>query len=180
MDLFLLLTLAFVLSMDSFSVAVAKGVSKFRILDGIKMAIAFSIAHFVMIIIGWLGGNTVNKFISGFDHWIAFVLLAIVGSRMIYDYFQPNDNVQNKLSLWTLLVLSVATSIDTFAIGISFAFLGGDICIAAGVIACVIFVLTLCGLFAGLYCGNFLGKKSEIVGGLVLIGIGVKTLVEHL
>lgn len=184
MNSLLLLAIAFGLAMDSFAVAVAKSVAaKFRLLASLKMALAFAFAHAIMVLIGWACGTSISSFVSGIDHWVAFTLLSFIGVRMIYEYFANGVTKHIKgdgVNLKTLLMLSIATSIDALIIGVSFAFMKVDIIDSALIIAAVIFVLTLLGVVAGKNFHKVLGKKSEIFGGLVLIAIGLKTLIDHL
>lgn len=184
MNFFLLLGIAVGLSMDSFAVSAAKSAAdNFHIWSALKFAVAFSFAHFLMTILGWFGGNSISNFISGVDHWIAFGLLFVIGAKMIYGYFKDGISKEVKtgdLTMKTLFILSVATSIDALVIGISFAFLDVNIWNAALIIAVTIFVMTLFGVVAGKNFNKILGHKSELVGGLVLIAIGSKTLIEHL
>jgi putative Mn2+ efflux pump MntP len=184
MDFLLLLAISFGLAMDSFAVALAKGAAKnFRTILALKLAIAFAIAHFLMTVFGWFGGSSVIELVGGVDHWIAFALLLAIGGKMIYGASKagmPGELDDKDLSLRILLMLSLATSVDALVIGVSFAFLDMEIWGASAVIAITIFAMTLLGAFAGKYFYKFLGHKAEILGGVVLIGIGLKTLIEHL
>lgn len=184
MNFYLLLAIAFGLAMDSFAVAVAKStVKSFRIMAAFKMAFAFAFAHAVMTSIGWIGGLSISSLVAGVDHWIAFGLLFAIGAKMIYGYFKDGIAAEVKggdVSAKTLFMLSVATSIDALIVGVSFAFLEVEIWSASIVIAAMIFVVTLLGVVAGKNFYKLIGTKSEVFGGLVLIAIGLKTLIEHL
>jgi putative Mn2+ efflux pump MntP len=117
----------------------------------------------------------------GVDHWIAFTLLAFIGSKMIYDSTKKEaDKKENSLDISALLTLSVATSIDALAVGLSFAFLQTCIATPIIIIGIVTFTLSLIGFFLGNTAGNLFGNRIKIIGGLVLIAIGIKILIEHL
>jgi putative Mn2+ efflux pump MntP len=184
MNLFEFVFVAVGLAMDSFAVSVTSGATtkNLRINGALKMAMLFGLFQAGMPIIGWLAGLGAIEFISGVDHWIAFGLLGLIGCRMIYESFkiEPKKEEINYLSVYVLLMLSVATSIDALAVGLSFAFLRIFIAIPIIVIGIVTFVLSFLGVFAGNRFGNFFGKRIETVGGLILIGIGIKILFEHL
>jgi len=148
-----------------------------------RTALSFGAFQAFMPFLGWLAGRSVVELISGYDHWLAFVLLSLVGSRMIWESFRKRDGQRKNSDItrgFLLLVLSVATSIDALAIGLSFAFLEVNIlpaCITIGVIA---FVVTVTGFLLGKKAGGWLGKRAEVVGGLILIGIGLRILLEHI
>ena len=184
MDLFTVVLIAFGLAMDSFAVSITSGISvkTQRINSALKIAAFFGLFQACMPIIGWLAGLSVVEFISGFDHWVAFGLLSLIGCRMIYESIktEPKKKEINYLSVYVLLMLSVATSIDALAVGLSFAFLRISIATPIIVIGVVTFLLSFLGVFAGHKFGNFFGKRIETVGGLILVGIGIKILVEHL
>ena len=135
-----------------------------------------------MPIVGWLAGLSLRDFISDIDHWIAFGILGFIGCKMIYEALRMELDREevNPLNLSVLLMLSVATSIDALAVGVSFAFLNISIVTPVLVIGIVTFLLSYLGIFVGNRLGHFFEKKIEILGGLILIGIGVKILVDHL
>lgn len=130
---------------------------------------------------GWLIGRTVQKWISAYDHWIAFVLLAFVGGRMILEAFDEKDDnaVSDPTRGLTMVMLSVATSIDALAVGLSLAMLGVSVWQPATVIGIVAGVLTVFGMLMGRRLGSNWGKRVEVCGGLVLCIIGLKILLEH-
>lgn len=181
MDLLSILLIGLGLSMDATAVAVTCGAAGIRSRDALRIAAFFGGFQSLMPILGWLGGTGLEKFISGFDHWIAFGLLAVVGGRMIYESFRPEHekkiDVQN---IKVLLVLALATSIDALAVGVSLAFLQTPIIRAAVIIGIVTFCLSLAGVYLGKAIGRFLRGKMELIGGLILIGIGIRILIEHL
>ena len=135
-----------------------------------------------MPVLGWLAGISILDLISGVDHWIAFGLLSLIGCKMIYESsrIESSGKELNPLNGYVLLTLSVATSIDALAVGISLAFLRIPIVTPILIIGIVTFLLSFLGVYAGSRIGHFLERKIETLGGLILIGIGMKILVEHL
>ena len=138
-----------------------------------------------MPVIGWLVGSAFAVYVTAVDHWIAFALLAFVGGKMLWDAFhdegeEEDETVTHKLNLRELFMLAIATSIDALAVGISFSFLQIDIVAAALIIGCTTFVLSLVGVVVGNRFGARFEKPSQIAGGVVLIAIGLKILLEHL
>lgn len=184
MDAATIVLIAFGLAMDAFAVSIANGATTRKLGNNgaLKMATFFGAFQAFMPVIGWLAGLSVIDFISGFDHWIAFLLLVFIGCKMIYESItlEPNQRPANPLNTHTILALSIATSIDALAVGLSFAFLKIFIAIPVIVIGAVTFTLSLAGVYIGSRLGHFFEKKIEVAGGLVLIGIGVKILIEHL
>ena len=176
--------IALALSMDALSVAIAIGAarSKLNYYATLRLAGAFGIFQFVMPIIGWLLGKTIVSYIEDYDHWIAFALLAIVGLHMIKEYFEKEEKERTKdpTKGWSLLILSIATSIDALAVGVSLAVLDTKIYSPSAVIGIVCFIITALGMIFGQKLSKLLGKKAVLVGGLVLIGIGIKIVVEHM
>lgn len=177
--------IAFGLAMDSFSVSITSGLtsSKTGILKrAVTVAILFGVFQTVMLFAGWLAGMNVVDFISGFDHWIAFSLLTFIGLRMIYESLK-NDyskRIINYSSMSILLMLSIATSIDALAVGLSLSFLNIVIYIPALLTGIIAFLLSFFGVYIGDKFGKFFGKKIEIIGGLILIAIGVNIVIEHI
>jgi len=175
--------IAVALAMDAFAVALAAG-AVLNPLTGrqlFRFGFHFGLFQLLMPIAGWLAGLAVQQWISAYDHWIAFVLLAVVGGRMIHEAF---EEAEEKVSTdptkgITLIMLSVATSIDALAVGLSLAMLGVSVWLPAAVIGLVAGVLTVCGMLLGRRLGAKWGKRVEILGGLVLCGIGLKILLEH-
>jgi putative Mn2+ efflux pump MntP len=148
----------------------------------LRLSFAFAIFQFAMPIIGWLAGSTVVEMIAGFDHWIAFVLLGFIGGKMIREGFskESDEEKADQTRGWPLLLLSIATSIDALAVGFSFSLLKAPIFFPAVVIGMVCFCMTAIGMMFGNKLAKLFGKKVEIFGGLVLIVIGVKILIEHI
>jgi putative Mn2+ efflux pump MntP len=179
-----ILGIALALAMDAFAVALAAG-TVIAPLTGrhlFRFGFHFGLFQLLMPIIGWLAGMTVQKWISAYDHWIAFVLLAIVGGRMIWAAFdEQNDNAASDPTRgMTMVMLAVATSIDALAVGLSLAMLHVSIWWPATVIGVVAGVLTVIGMLLGRRLGTIWGKRVEICGGLILCAIGLKILLEHI
>jgi len=170
--------------MDAFAVSITSGITikHLKINNALKIALFFGSFQAFMPLIGWLAGLSLRDFISGVDHWIAFGLLSFVGCKMIYESIklEPGEKKIKPLNAYILVMLSIATSIDALAIGVSFAFLKISIATPVIVIGAATFLLSFLGVFIGNRFGHFFEKKIEIVGGLVLIGIGIKILIEHL
>lgn len=182
MDIPTILLVAFSLAMDAFAVSIANGVTitHQRNRAALTMALFFGTFQMFMPIVGWLAGLSLEEFIMGVDHWIALAMLTLIGSKMIYDSTKKEaKKIENRLNIITLLTLSVATSIDALAVGLSFAFLQIYITTPIIIIGIVTFILSLMGFFFGNTAGNLLGNRIKIVGGLILIGIGIKILIEH-
>lgn len=185
MDFVTVLIIGIGLAMDAFSVSVTDGIviKNPKPQEAAKIALFFGAFQFLMPCAGYILGSAFAKYITAFDHWIAFVLLAFIGGKMLFEALCEKDDVEeikNPLSFTTLLVLAVATSIDALAVGVTFATVGTSILSASAVIGVVTFFISFAGVYIGSKCGNLLGNKAEIAGGLVLIGIGVKILIEHL
>lgn len=131
--------------------------------------------------LGWIAGRTVTGYISSYDHWIAFALLAFIGGRMIWESFHEKDESSRDITRWwTLLVLSVATSIDSLGVGLSYAFLNVKILMASIATGLTTFVITIAGHAIGKKVGPYVEKWADIIGGIILILIGVRILITHL
>lgn len=185
MNLPLLIGIAIGLSMDALAVSVANGImiKKLQARHALRIAFSFGFFQAMMPLIGWAAGITFSSYIKEIDHWVAFGLLVLVGSRMIWESFtisKKDEAERNCLHFPTLLVLSIATSIDALAVGVSFAFLDITIWIPILVIGMITFVICLIGIIAGNKLGPLLGSKLGVIGGLVLILMGFKILTEHL
>jgi len=183
MSLITIFILAVGLGVDAFSVAIGIGASndKKSWAPILRLSAAFGIFQFVMPIIGWLAGLTVVEIIASFDHWIAFALLALVGGKMIREGFEKESDEEktDQTSGWPLLLLSIATSIDALAVGFSFSILKVPVVFPSVVIGVVCFLMTVTGMLFGNVLAKLFGRKVEIFGGLVLIAIGVKILIDH-
>lgn len=174
--------------MDAFAVSVCKGLGMHRVnyAHALVIALFFGVFQGLMPVIGWLVGSAFAVYVTAVDHWIAFALLAFVGGKMLWDAFhdegeeEDDETSTQKLDLRELFMLAIATSIDALAVGISFSFLQIDIAAAALIIGCTTFVLSLVGVVVGNRFGARFEKPSQIAGGIVLIAIGLKILLEHL
>lgn len=174
------------LSADCFAVSLAGSISlkTVPVRIGIRIVLAFGIFQAGMVVLGWLAGNTVIDFISAYDHWLAFGLLAVIGGRMIWESLHEDEEKERKradITRWPmLLTLSVATSIDALAVGLSFAFLQVNLAMASITIGVTAGCITVLGLFIGKKVGGLAGKRAETAGGIILILIGLRILIEHL
>ena len=183
MDTISIILIAIGLSMDSFAVSVTNGLTITDLTIRKILTISFSLAIFqgLMPLLGWYAGMGIERYIQEIDHWVAFILLGIIGLRMIYEGLSKSKNDKvSELSPITLLAQSISTSIDSFVVGISFALLGWTILKPVLIIGVTTLVFSLFGLQVGKYLGKKVGKSATIIGGLVLIGIGIKILIEHL
>lgn len=184
MDWITLFGIAIALAMDAFAVALATGMA-LNPLTGrhlFRLGFHFGLFQALMPVTGWLAGKSFQHLIADYDHWIAFALLAFVGGKMIREALAPADEeaATDPTRGMTMVMLSIATSIDALAVGLSLALLGVSIWTPALVIGLVAGVLTVCGMLLGRRVGAAWGKRVEIVGGIVLCLIGVKILIEHL
>ncbi len=175
------------LSMDAFAVSVCKGLAMQKVnkKQAVVIGLYFGGFQALMPFLGWLLGIRFQKYITSFDHWIAFILLAFIGGKMVVEAIRDNgvDEIGEKdlpLRHKEMLILAVATSIDALAVGITFAFLDTPIAEAVIIIGCTTFLLSILGVVVGNFFGNRYKKKAEITGGIILILIGLKILLEHL
>ena len=184
MSLITIFVLAIGLGVDAFSVAIGIGAANKAKswLPVVRLSFAFGIFQLVMPLIGWLAGSTVVGLIENFDHWIAFGLLVLIGGKMIREGFGEENDVEREDQTrgWPLLLLSVATSIDALAVGFSISLLKTPVLFPAVIIGVVCFIMTAVGMIFGKGLAKIFGRKVEILGGLVLIAIGVKILIEHI
>ena len=178
----ILLLLAVALAMDSVAVSIAIG-SKYKELLLSKIlviAAVFGLFQGVMPLAGYLIGISFAEYVQAYDHWIAFLLLVGLGGKMLYEAYQDEfDEEVTDLSTKTLITLAIATSIDAMAVGVTFAFLQTEIYFASAMIALVTFALCFVAVYIGKKLGSLLESKAEILGGLILIGLGCKILLEH-
>jgi putative Mn2+ efflux pump MntP len=180
-----IILLALALSMDACAVALSTGVvvCTMKVRYAVRMAALFGLFQAFMPIAGWSVGRYAATYVKAFDHWIAFVLLAAIGGKMIYEAFAPGGEDEGKKdphNILLVIVLAFATSIDAAAVGISLSFLDVAVIFPSVVIGITTMVLSFIAYYIGCKFGDFAGKKIEIAGGLILIGIGIKILVEHL
>lgn len=183
MGIFTILLIAIGLSFDTFAVSVSSGLAlpniNFR--NAVRIAIVLAFFQALMPLAGWFAGTGFSKYVKDFDHWIAFGLLVLLGGKMIYESFRNGneESVFNPLDLKVRITMAIATSIDALIVGISFAFLEFRILISTLIIGMVTFIVSMLGMLFGKKVGARLGRRMEIVGGLMLIAIGLKILIEH-
>lgn len=186
MSFWQLFLIAVGVSADAFAVALGKGLHMrhLRIRNALVIALTFGLFQAVMPLIGWLLGTRFASYITDYDHWIIFALLAAVGGKMLWEAFSSHEDTEkdsDSVNVRELLVLAIATSLDALAVGISFAFLP-DLPIGGAVtlIGVTTAVISFAGIFIGHRVGVRLGKPAEIAGGVILILIGLRILFEHL
>lgn len=177
--------LALSLSADAFAVALGAGISQksIKMMQALKMAFSFWFFQALMPIIGFFLASIFSKYITSYDHWIAFILLGYIGWNMIYEWWKWEDEViteKNIFGLKSLITLGIATSIDALAVGVSLTASTKDIFFPALMIGVITFFISYLGVEFGKKWGKHVGSRSEIIGGLILIGIGTKILIEHL
>ena len=174
------------LSMDAFAVAICKGLAmpKLNMKQACMIALFFGGFQALMPALGWALGTQFAGFVSSFSHWIVFALLVFIGGKMLWDVFRSDDeegqagDEEFRLDAKELLLLAVATSIDALAVGVTFAFLQVDIVWSVSVVGLTTFLLSLAGVAVGHAFGSRYERPAQIVGGVVLMGIGVKMLLE--
>lgn len=169
------------MAMDSFAVSVCKGLSikKAGIPEGVKCGIYFGGFQALMPVIGYFLGRLFADLIVKIDHWIAFSLLLFIGLSMIKES-RETEKVDDKMDVRTMLILAVATSIDALSIGVTLAFIDVNIWVVVTSIGVVTFLFSLVGVLIGRRVGSILGNRAKVIGGLILIYLGVKILLEHL
>ena len=187
MDFLMLVLIAIGLAMDAFAVAICNGITvkTRKIRHAAAFGLMFGGMQLIMPIAGFLLGSSFSAFIESIDHWIAFALLSFIGGKMLGESFRADNGNKpitggEALSLGKLFALGVATSIDAFAVGVSIALTGWNIWISSLIIGGVAFAFSFAGVLAGQRLGGRFQKSAGKFGGIVLIGIGVKMLVEHL
>ena len=171
------------LAMDAFAVSICKGLSmkKMSWKKALIVALYFGIFQGGMPIIGYFLGTTFESFVTTIDHWIAFGLLIFIGANMLKEAFgNDSENCNDNVDFKTMVILAIATSIDALAVGITFAFLKTNIVLAALVIGIITFAVCILGVKIGNKFGDKYERKAETVGGLILIFMGIKILIEHL
>lgn len=179
MDFFEIFLIGVALSMDAFAVSAACGISpkKMSLRHALEIAASFGFFQMAMPIAGWWMGAAIYGLVSSFSKWTAFAILAAVGSKMIFDSLRGEEPCMvMPLPFKTLMMLSVATSLDALAVGVSFSIVDCPVLAPSAMIGATTFTLSLAGIFAGKALGKSAGGKFAILGGAVLIGIGVKIL----
>jgi putative Mn2+ efflux pump MntP len=184
MNLFEILFIALSMAMDAFAVSLGVGSQDETIgrRPVFRLAFHFGFFQFFMPVVGWLAGLTIARIIANYDHWIAAGLLSFVGIRMIISGVNPGkeDNRSDPSRGWTLVLLSIAVSIDALAVGLSLGIIGSSIWFPAVIIGVITGLLSWLGLRLGNKLGEKFGKRMEISGGVILILIGVRIIIDHL
>ena len=183
MTIFELIVIAAGLSMDAFAVSICKGLSvrRLRPRHNIICGVYFGGFQALMPVAGWLLGRQFESLIKSIDHWIAFALLVLIGANMIREAVKnEEENLNDSFSPKTMLPLAVATSIDALAVGVTFAFLDVMIVPAVSIIGVTTFIFSAAGVKIGNVFGAKYKSKAELVGGIVLVAMGIKILIEHL
>lgn len=173
------------LAMDAFAISICKGLSikEINLQKAIVISSYFGIFQAGMPVMGYVLSKRFENFVTSIDHWIAFFLLFFIGLNMIKDAFEKKEdkNLENDdMGFKEMVMLSVATSIDALAVGITFAFLNVDIFSSTIIIGIITFIISLLGVFIGKRFGDIFEKKAEVLGGIILILIGIKILAQHL
>jgi len=183
MTIFVTILIALGLALDAFAIAITGGmlVRNSKLMHALRIAGLFGFFQAFMPVVGWAAGSALEDHIAGFDHWLAFVLLSLVGAHMIYESVKPEHARQtyNFLNIRVLLLLAVATSIDALAAGVGFAFMDLDIVRTVLIIGGVTFFFSFVGYRIGDRIGSVFGDKVRILGGIILIAIGLKIVIEH-
>ena len=181
-----LIFLALAMSTDAFAAAIGKGSSlhKPRFIEALRTGLIFGVIEAITPIIGWAIGHAASRFVESWDHWIAFTLLLILGLHMIYNGLKHEDeSAEEKPGQHSFMILAVtafATSIDALAVGVGLAFVDVNILLAAGAIGLATMTMVTIGVMLGRVLGTLVGKRAEIVGGVVLMLVGATILYEHL
>ena len=183
MEIFEIIVIGIGLAMDAFAVSICKGLSmkKMNWKSAIIIALYFGVFQAGMPIIGYFLGTAFSGFVESVDHWIAFILLSIIGGNMIKE--STDDEVEkrnDKVDIKTMILLAIATSIDALAVGVTFAFFEVNLLQAIMIIGIITFVLSIIGVKIGNRFGDKFQNKAELTGGIILILIGLKILLEHL
>ncbi|WAT02613.1 manganese efflux pump MntP [Rouxiella chamberiensis] len=186
MNTYAILILAFGMSMDAFAAAIGKGAALHRppLREALRTGLIFGVIEAITPIIGWGIGLAASQFIMSWDHWVAFILLLVLGVRMIIEGVKKEKveecDVPRRHGFWLLVTTAIATSLDAMAVGVGLAFLQVNILAMALTIGAATTIMATTGMLLGRFLGAAIGKWAEILGGVVLIGIGSSILVEHL
>jgi len=184
MELLTIFLIAISLSFDTFAVSVSSGLvlPKIDFKNATKIAITLAIFQAAMPVIGWLAGSGIKNYAENFDHWIAFTILGLLGGKMIYESLSthPEDRSFNPLDVKVMIGMAIATSIDALIVGFSFALLNYRIMVSIGIIGSVTYIVAMLGMLFGKKIGARMGRRMEMLGGVMLILIGLKILLEHL
>ncbi|HCA9677730.1 manganese efflux pump MntP [Klebsiella pneumoniae] len=177
--------LAFGMSMDAFAASIGKGATlhKPKFSEAVRTGLIFGAIETLTPLVGWGLGMLASQFILEWNHWIAFILLVFLGGRMIVEGFRGDSDeaceAPHRHGFWLLVTTAFATSLDAMAVGVGLAFLQVSIVTTALAIGCATFIMSTLGMMVGRFIGPLLGKRAEILGGIVLIGIGSEILWSH-
>lgn len=177
--------LAFGMSMDAFAASIGKGATlhKPKFSEALRTGLIFGAVETITPLIGWGLGMLASKFVLEWNHWVAFILLVFLGIRMIIEGVRggndEDDEPLRRHSFWLLVTTAIATSLDAMAVGVGLAFLQVNIIATALAIGCATLIMSTLGIMVGRFIGSLLGKRAEILGGAVLIGIGAQILWTH-
>ncbi len=179
------LVLAFAMSTDAFAAAVGKGAAlhKPKLSEALRTGLIFGVIEAITPVVGWAIGSAAARYVTQWDHWIAFVMLCVLGLMMIRNGLskdEENEKPIERHSFWLLAATGFATSIDAMAVGVGLAFIDNNILVTAIAIGCATLLMVSIGVMVGRFIGAIAGKRAEIFGGLGLIGIGATILYEHL
>lgn len=185
MNIFSTVLIALAMSTDAFAAAIGKGAAlhKPKLSEALRTGIIFGIIELITPLVGWAIGSVATQYVSAWDHWIAFTLLSVLGCHMIYEGFQTPEPINQKSSQHSFYILALtgfATSIDAMAVGVSLAFIDVNIVVTALAIGLATFTMVTIGVMLGRALGLYVGKRAEIIGGLILISIGSFILLDHL
>lgn len=185
MNLSATILLAFGMSMDAFAVSISKGATlrKPKFSEALRTGLIFGVIEALTPLIGWGMGMLASQFVLEWNHWIAFVLLVFLGGRMVIEGLRGCDDEENapqhRHGFWLLVTTAIATSLDAMAVGVGLAFLQVNIMTTALLIGCATLIMTTLGMMIGRFIGPLLGKRAEVLGGVVLIAIGAQILWAH-
>ena len=183
MEIYEILLIGIGLAMDAFAVSICKGLSmkKMNWKNAVIIALYFGVFQALMPLIGYFLGMTFESIVTTFDHWVAFALLTLIGGGMIKESFDDEDDKKNdRVDFKTMVVLAIATSIDALAIGITFAFFDVNIVLAVSIIGIITFIISILGVKIGNRFGDKYQNKAQLMGGIILVLLGFKILLEHL
>ncbi|ASV19708.1 manganese efflux pump MntP [Klebsiella sp. 10982] len=185
MNLSATILLAFGMSMDAFAASIGKGATlhKPKFSEAVRTGLIFGVIETLTPLVGWGLGMLASQFVLEWNHWIAFILLVFLGGRMIVEGFRGDSDeaceAPRRHGFWLLVTTAFATSLDAMAVGVGLAFLQVSIVTTALAIGCATFLMSTLGIMVGRFIGPLLGKRAEILGGIVLIGIGSEILWSH-
>ncbi len=183
MEIYEILLIGIGLAMDAFAVSICKGLSmkKMNWKNAVIIALYFGVFQALMPLIGYFLGMTFESIVTTFDHWVAFALLTLIGGGMIKESFDDEDDKKNdRVDFKTMVVLAIATSIDALAVGITFAFFDVNIVLAVSIIGIITFIISVLGVKIGNRFGDKYQNKAQLMGGIILVLLGFKILLEHL